>query len=147
LEAIDMTTRQFAVLTIVGGILAAAGSLLPWATISSGFGTIDLAGTRGDGVLTLVLGAALALVGFVRYGGQGPNWLAGLGTVIGLGVLAIGAYDYLNLQSRLSGSGNGIDAGAGVGLYLVILGGAAGLFGGMKGKAEPVTPLSPPPSA
>ena len=44
-----------------GGVIL--GSLLPWASISTGFGTISMSGTDGDGVITLLLGSmAVALL-------------------------------------------------------------------------------------
>lgn len=47
---------------IASGIFMAVGSLLPWA--QSGIFTV--AGTRGDGVLTLVLGGIAAIVGIAK---------------------------------------------------------------------------------
>lgn len=139
-----MTTRQLSILTIVGGILAAAGSLLPWATITSGFGAIDVAGTRGDGLFSLALGAAVALVGFVRYG-SGSARLGIVTTILGGLVLALGAFELVNLNSRIGDAeGDVVRLDTGVGLYLVIVGGAIALIDGMKGKSEPGSPPTSP---
>ena len=51
--------------------LVAVGSFLPWATVMSGFGQIDLAGTSGDGILTIVVGAVIALAAFLNVEGPG----------------------------------------------------------------------------
>ena len=48
--------RSMALLTLVGGALTAVGSILPWATIASGIGSISKAGTEGDGIFARVRG-------------------------------------------------------------------------------------------
>ena len=45
---------------LAGAVGLAVGSLLPWASVTSLFGQIDVAGTDGDGKYTLVLGLVAA---------------------------------------------------------------------------------------
>lgn len=43
----------------VAAILVVIGSVMPWASLTTPFGTVSAAGTEGDGKLTLVAGLAL----------------------------------------------------------------------------------------
>jgi hypothetical protein len=49
------------IITLASAGLIGLGSLLPWATLSSPFGTASIPGTRGDGQITLVLGILIGL--------------------------------------------------------------------------------------
>ena len=59
-----LTPDQWRLVGIGAGIGVMIGSLLPWITVTTVFGQIDMAGTEGDGVATLGLGAA-TVVGFL----------------------------------------------------------------------------------
>ena len=56
---------------IGGGIFMAVGSLLPWAQS----GIFSVAGTSGDGVITLILGGVAAFVGIARRESFAAAWL------------------------------------------------------------------------
>lgn len=105
-------------------LLVLLGSLLPWATIDTGFGpSISVRGTEGDGVLTLLLalagGAAAVAVVMAR------KPIAAIGGIVAGGLaLPIGAYDFIDL-ARVSGGGGLVEAHVGFGLWLVLLGSLA----------------------
>lgn len=110
---------------IVAGaaLLVLLGSLLPWATVDTGFGSISVRGTEGDGVLTLLLalagGAAAVAVVMAR------KPMAAIGGIVAGGLaLLIGAYDFIDL-ARVSGGGGLVEASVGFGLWLVLLGSLA----------------------
>jgi len=118
--------------------LAVLGSVLPWASVTSAFGSIDVAGTNGDGKITLFLALAVGALGL---------WLAftssdrSLSTVLCLLVVAgaavtaaIAAADMRNVQDKIDSvnSTQLATASVGVGLWITLLGaggcGVAGLL-------------------
>lgn len=112
-----MATTQ--ILTIVGGIAIAIGSLLPWVTAQHIFGSTSFAGTDGDGLLTLVVGAIVALLAWLRLDSSGGQAGVLIGCVltgiIGLGVVA----------NTIGGSGSDVVlSSVGPGLYVVLIGAA-----------------------
>ena len=63
---------------LVGGGLVLIGSFLPWATVTTVFGTISVAGTNGDGKITLGVGLAIVLVSILELtGGSVPRCSGG----------------------------------------------------------------------
>jgi hypothetical protein len=52
------------------------GAFLPWASLTTPFGSLDVSGMKGDGQMTLVLGLVLAVLGGRHY------VLPGKGTLI-----------------------------------------------------------------
>lgn len=100
----------------------AVGSLLPWATASHAFGQTSFAGTDGDGVITLIIGAAVALIAWLRFDHSTWRAIAAIGCV-GAGLIA------LRIMAGLVDVGNdSVFASAGPGLYVVLIG--AGLAAG-----------------
>jgi len=58
---VQVSLPSWPIVTIIlAAIVVVIGSILPWATITSGFGSASKNGTSGDGVLTLIL-AGLAV--------------------------------------------------------------------------------------
>lgn len=133
----QMTNRQLAILGMVGGALAIAGSLLPWATVTSAFGGASVNGIEGDGKFSLGLGAVIALAAFIRYGG-GSARLPLVIAVLGILTLLLGVMTYMNVSERVEAAS--IRSSVGVGIYLVILGGVAALLSGQRGKQETAPP-------
>jgi hypothetical protein len=72
---IDSQTRWWLVGT---GVLMAVGSFLPWARA----GIFSVAGTEGDGILTLIGGVAVALVGVANR----ASIVTGIGTIVVAGL-------------------------------------------------------------
>ena len=124
---------------ILGGVAVIIGSLLPWASVATAFGSITVNGTDGDGVLTLIAGAILAIAGVVKNGAvgkaSGQNVLIILAS-IAAGLIAI--YDMSNITTVADNPFASVSVGAG--LYVVVIGAVIGLFGasGEGGKATPV---------
>lgn len=105
-------------------LLVLLGSLLPWATVETGFGSISVRGTEGDGVLTLLLalagGAAAVAVVMAR------KPMAAIGGIVAGGLaLAIGLFDFIDLARATGDSGGLVQAHTGFGLWLVLLGSLA----------------------
>lgn len=63
----------------VAAILVIIGSVMPWASVTTPFGTVSAAGTEGDGKLTLIaglllLGGAVASAWCGSGGCGSPSW-------------------------------------------------------------------------
>lgn len=96
------------------------GSLLPWASISTMFGTISKSGTDGDGVITLLLGS---VAGGMALTGKSTKIIAAL-----LGLVAIIAiYDIADI-SKLADGEEAFSVSVGVGLWLIVLSVSAALW-------------------
>ena len=148
-----------AILAIVGGALLAIGSFLTWAEVSGGGTSVTATGIDGsDGWITLVCGSVVLVAGltFLRTGGKRAIAVfAILAGIIGGG---LGLYDALTAEDRVLDDAaeelatefggtkeevralldEAIDSGQlgislGVGLYMVIAGGALGIVGGILG--------------
>jgi hypothetical protein len=125
------------ILMLGGAVLAAIGSLLPWANIRTIFGSIGVAGTDGDGVITLAAAVVLALLALLlllqpQRAGSVTMYAAGLCAVL---IAGVGVYDFSNVSDGISeASGDGVSASVGAGLYLVVLGGAAAIVGALMDR-------------
>jgi hypothetical protein len=142
-----VTQRQAAMAVVAGGILVGVGSLLPWATATTGFGTISFAGTEGDGRITIVLGALAGLLGFLQL--ERATETLRLGAIsAGLGAGVAGLYDYANLESRLSSvTTDAVRASIGPGLYVVIIGAVVIVAGAWSLAPAASNATEPTPSA
>ena len=121
------------VLVVGGSALLALGSFLPWARAEAGPFTATKDGLDGDGVLTLVLSVAIALLFFLVRKPKVMAWV-----VIGLGVLAaaialIDIADVSNRADDLSGRDLGMTASVsvGIGLWLALVGAVVAIVGGI----------------
>jgi len=131
----DLTGPEL--LVIVGGSLAAIGAFLPWASITTGFGTLSVAGMdvpNSDAVLILILGVATAIpsswIPWHPWQGGMPNALAGAG-LLGLAFLGAMGLRPASATAMLS---------IGAGLWIVGLGGVLAMLGGLgewKSSGEP----------
>jgi hypothetical protein len=116
--------------TIAGAGLIAVGSLLPWASVSSPFGTVSFAGTEGDGRITLVLAVLIGLGAAFLWRRPGPAWIWRV--VVGLlavYVIYIAWNDMSNLSDYAAEESDLVLGSVGAGLYLVLIGGLAALGG------------------
>lgn len=108
---------------LVSAAVVVVGALLPWATVSTAFGTVSVNGTEGDGVLTLgggVVAAALLLFG------RGRKGAAVVAAIVGMLVTLVGVYDLANVSSAAAEAANQFARGsAGAGLWLTVVGGGA----------------------
>jgi len=141
-SASSLQPLQFGI--IGGAALAAIGTFLAWVKVS-GFGASQSAGGwDGDladdlrigklikagipiDAIVIVLLAALAVYLIIgpMMGMQVPP-LPFAGVIVGVVIVVIGVLNYLLIKDELDKiSGSGVDASVGMGLYLVIVGGAA----------------------
>jgi hypothetical protein len=100
-------TRWF---LIGAGILMAIGSFLPWARA----GIFSVAGTEGDGILTLIAGVIIAIVGVANR----ATLITGIGTVV---VAGFSVWVVVNVFNNLSSDVSSIGTG-------LVLTGIASLF-------------------
>lgn len=124
---------------VAAGIAAVIiGALLPWVTITAVFiGTVSLAGTEGDGVLTLILGIVAAAVGFqIVFLGRPMSRTIGIAiAILALIIGGIAGYDMVNIQSAIGDiSTEGLaKANIGIGLWITGLGALTLLAAGALG--------------
>lgn len=122
-------------LLVGAALLALIGAVLPWAEVRAVFfGQLDVAGTEGDGVITLLLGLVLGALGVLAPLAGNPRWLGVVALVTSVVIFAVGAYDLADVTraaSELRTELFGIDARPGPGLYLTVVAGVVGLAGGV----------------
>jgi hypothetical protein len=112
------------VLGIVGGVGLILGSLGPWITARTPFGTISANGTEGDGTITLILGITVVVMSAIPSSNTGLRIAIGL--VAGLAAL-VGLYELVNINQRAEEIAQvttiGLNASAGWGVWLTLAGG------------------------
>lgn len=109
-------------LGILGALMVIAGSLMPWGTVRSVFGSVSINGTDGDGVLTLGAGVAVAAVAALT-GLVEQRWLWITQVVLTVGVGALGLLELYNVTSESRDASNGlVHVSVGSGLYVLLLG-------------------------
>jgi hypothetical protein len=105
---------------VAGAAVAVLGSFLPWASVLTIFGSVDIAGTTGDGKITLVLALIVGsclLVAVVNR--QEASAIAG-GVAAACGV-AMSVYDYTTVSDRIGAVQSSVArAEVGIGLYVCI---------------------------
>lgn len=122
--------RPWAFVVIGSAALMLLGSLLPWVTAATGFGSVSKAGTEGDGVITL--GAALvgvvAGIAMLSNRSPGPRVMA---VVVAVLVLVLVVYEFSDIQ-RLAGDVDSdfVKVSPGIGLWLVGIAALGTLVGG-----------------
>lgn len=127
---------------VVGWLLLGAGALtmvaaaLPWASV---LGT-SIAGTRGDGKISLFCGAVIAILGVLIGLRQGRVWVSITACVFAVFVALIGLADIGNVSSVADGSVTAIlgdDAvTVGAGLWVTLVAGLAGIAVSIVGIAR-----------
>lgn len=130
LDEVAMVNPLGPILGLIGGGLVLLGSFMPWASIASGFGSVGVAGTEGDGKFTLVLGIGVVVLGVVsRMSGK----RLAVPQVIACALAGIVAViDISNVSSKLAGVESAfVHASVGPGLYLVLIGAVVGAIGGV----------------
>ena len=126
------TIRMLGGITLLGGILLAFGSLLPWTTATFPLGgTINIAGTEGDGVITLVLGLAVGAAGLVIAMQDGSRIASVVGVVAAAAssiviYIAFGSAKEVVDVAEAAGLST---ASIGIGLWVVALGAIAAFIG------------------
>ena len=132
------TSRTGPIIALVGGALMILGALMPWATLSTAFGSVSIPGTEGDGEIILILGVAVAALAAVDLARRWRwSWVA-VGICAGLALL-IGLIDFSNVTERIQAEDlEGGVASVGAGLYLVLLGAGAAFVGALLSRGRSV---------
>ena len=127
-----MDQRQAGWILAAGGGLIALGSLMPWVTVSTAFGSVSASGMEGDGVFTLVAGIVLGVLG-VLYGtgSQTPSMVVKVAAYVVLGVVAwVWFTDIRTVDEALDTSVSEVATGGiGIGLWVLIVGVCVALLG------------------
>ena len=165
-----------AIVTIVGGVLLAVASFLPWAKVSGSGASVTAKGLDGsDGYITLAAGLIAVVAGLVMLRAT-RRVLAVVAVLVGLVGGGIALYDALTAKDSVLDAAaeelapsfgvsadqvraaldQAVDSGTlgvsiGVGLYIAIAGGLVAIAGGVLGLretvAEPVAaPTAPTPA-
>lgn len=110
------------------------GSFLPWVSMTAAFvGQINMAGTSGDGVITLIVGAVVAAVAGTALARKSLSSVTGLIVLLGFGLVGyIAISDMTNLNSSISEMEDDLGvASIGTGLMLVTAGAVLGAIAGI----------------
>ena len=125
-----------AAVILLSGVLFAAGSFLPWATVTGGFVSISRSGMEGgDGMITIFLGVALALLGLTRL--QSPGLPGNRLVMVLLGVIAIGVawFEGTTIQTNIAASTSAYVTGSvGMGIYAMGVAGVLVVLTSMFGE-------------
>lgn len=121
------------------------GSFMPWVSMRSGLGSIDMAGTEGDGVFTLVLGVLAAILALVHLDRPAPKGVRGLIVLAGFIGLAVFFVDYSGLAERIADAdADVLRASVGAGMYIMGLGSLAAAFGAIRMSSPSLDAEKPP---
>lgn len=125
------------IIVIVMGLVVIIGSLLPWATAQSAFGSINKNGIEGDGVITLATGIIALLCGIaILVSEKNSGWI-GLAVIASIASVAVAIIDLVDVSNKLSGVSNEyVRASAGIGLYVVLVGGVIGVVGALVSASK-----------
>ena len=156
--------RVYATVAAVATVGLILGSFLPWARLSTPFGTFTKIALEddGDGIITLALGAVAVWAVAYYYFGQGRGLARSLIlTALGGAVIAVAVVDLADTQGRASGileefeelATEGVPPGeefpiefvAAEGLYIVLIAGISLFLAGLAATVLP-PPEAPPMS-
>jgi Protein of unknown function (DUF2510) len=121
-------TNRGGLVVLVGALVLAIGSALAWAKVEAGLFSRSIAGTDGDGKITIAIAAVVgvaALVGMLRAPVSGGAVILAL--VGGIAAGGVAVYDIVNVNNKIdevSSATSLVTASVGIGLY-VCVGGAA----------------------
>lgn len=128
-----MNHRTAAIVTALGGALMVIGSFMPWITARTGFGSLDVAGTTGDGVFTLILGALIGLGAVVSLDRPASGLARGGIITAGMIGFLLGLFEWSNVNQRIADiTTDVVAASVGPGIYLLLIGAATVVAGGFR---------------
>ncbi|MHB8513513.1 MAG: hypothetical protein ACYDCC_15255 [Actinomycetota bacterium] len=140
---------MFPIIALIGGLLIALGSFLPWVEAHAGLFSISKSGIDGggDGVFTLIIGIVTVMIGIARLTGRSlPRFLQRSSVVTGLAAGGIAIANWVDLSSRVqtaSTVSNGIvNAVIGAGLWTILIGAVLAFFGGLGLRRNEVSAAS-----
>lgn len=111
--SVSGAARAIAALMLLAAVVVGIGSVTTW--VDAGFASVE--GLDGDGVITIVLAAVVALFALIRLAGKIPTAAAVVGLLCGLLTALIGFIHVADVQD------SGLDPA--YGLWLVVIGGIA----------------------
>jgi lysylphosphatidylglycerol synthetase-like protein (DUF2156 family) len=112
--------RQVTIVALVGSIMVAVGSLLPWVEIRTGLGGVTANGTEGDGVFTLIVGALMSVVAFLAM--ENPTGVKQRSIFTGGIVAALIAGFHVLQRGSVTILETTIPAIVGIGVWIVLVG-------------------------
>jgi hypothetical protein len=128
-------SRPFLAALTAGGGLVVLGTFMPWATITTVFGTITKAGIdTPDGVFMLILGGVLIAIGLAAHTHlHVPKGLRVVGIIAGTitGLAAIGEATSVSTHLASVTSNPYASAAVGGGVYLLVTGAVIAFFGAL----------------
>lgn len=125
---------QGAIVAVLGGLLVAVGSFLPWVTAASGLGTVSKSGMEGgDGTITLVLGIAIIILALApMMGVKASSVTAVLLILAAAGAGFIGFVNMKDVQERVASvTSEYVSASVGAGLWALLIGAVVAFLGGI----------------
>ncbi len=127
LSGSDKDRNVVIVAAAIAAFMVVIGSTLAWVTISSPFGQFSLAGTSGDGKITLSLGlVALLALGLLFLNATRGHIkpISVLILILGIVIVAIAVSKFFNFENLIADEPElAAFASIGTGLYLVLIGG------------------------
>lgn len=145
-SASGTVNRTPAIMALVGGAALIIGALMEWATVTTDVGTLSISGMDADGEVVLFCGVVIVVLALLDLALPGPWWWIGVG-ILGALALFTGVLAFFNVTEGIEGAEGG-DVSSSVGLYVVVLGGAAALAGGLirERSVRSATADRPPPT-
>lgn len=133
-----------ALVVLVGGALYAIGSALPWITATAAFvGTITRSGLEGgDGIITIVIGLLIALVGLLSLNGSRSAGSKVAQVLLCAVALGLAVWEVSNVNAKIDDLEAGelaAIASVGIGLWMMVIGGALALLGALASGRAPKT--------
>lgn len=124
-----MNRRTAAIIAIVGAVMLGVGTLLPWATITTGFGSASVNGIEGDGVIVLAIATLIGIIAVASMDRPGRAAPLVIAVAAGLALVAL-FIDYAGVSERLQDASSSVArASIGTGLYLCLAGAGVALIG------------------
>lgn len=117
------------VLVLVGSIGLVLGAAMPWATLRSVFGTINITGLHGDGVFSGGIGLLLLVIALVRAGQPGQRYSVSVGIIAVIALLLV-AYTIWSVSNVSTGAFARGDVG--LGLWLSVAAAVVATAGGFS---------------
>lgn len=116
--------------SLLAGIALVIGALLPWAVVQAPrFGQAAKAGFEGGGLVTAGLGIAIAVVAVKGTTSRAGTWISVLSAL----AIVVLAADLQGVRSLATGAGQ---TGLGWGVAVTAVGGAIGVWGGLRRREE-----------
>jgi hypothetical protein len=129
---------------VVGGGLISIGSFMPWVTASTVFGTLTRSGLDdgGDGIFTIIIGVAVALIGGLIVSGRADTRGTKPGVLFLLTIfVVVWVADFNDIRERIDFLDSEFAyGGIGMGMWVMVIGGIVALVGVFSLQTSAVAP-------